>query len=269
MTTPTWGIVMTAHEPGDLVLANVAYHLGVGATEAHLYLDDPADPIAPILRAVPGCFVTICDAAHWAHLTGLAGGGRPIGQNRRQGLNATQAYQKTNCDWLLHLDADEFLSIKGDFRAELAGFTRDSGYIICTSHERIFRRDEVSNGIFDGGFRMPTNANTPKQQAIFGKAARFLKSGMSSHTIGKSITPTGFDYQIRIHRPRAVPMYRNMAHAPRSHTGFPAQTAHLLHFDGLTPLHWILKMLRYKEYDPETVAKHACAAPFAPSVLYV
>ena len=49
MTKPRWGIVMTVREPAQLVLANVHYHLGQGAAEIHVFLDDPVDPVGELL----------------------------------------------------------------------------------------------------------------------------------------------------------------------------------------------------------------------------
>lgn len=167
---PSWGIVMTAREPGNLVLANVAYHLGLGAREAHVYLDDPGDPAAETLAALSDVRLTLCDADHWQRLARR----RPEGQNRRQGLNATDAYRR---------------------------------------------------------------------------AADLLDGGMSSHTSGKAFTPTGFDYQIRIHRPRGAGADRLSAHSAHR-----AHAVELLHFDGLTPLHWLVKLLRYGEHAVEVQA---------------
>ncbi|WP_137699670.1 glycosyltransferase family 2 protein [Marimonas lutisalis] len=246
MSTPSWGIVMTAREPGDLVLANVAYHLGLGASEAHVYLDDPVDPAAARLRGLSGVTLTLCDAAHWASLAR----GRPEGQNRRQGLNATQAYRRAGVDWLIHLDADEFLRPRGDFLAELAAFPRGFGYLSVPPAERVQDPGAMQATIFDGGFRRPARVPPRLHRALYGPAAAYLEGGMSSHTTGKAFTPTGYDYNIRIHRPRAAGQDKLPAHS-----ALRAHTVELLHFDGLTPLHWLVKLLRYGEQDEATLAQ--------------
>ncbi len=252
---PGWGIVMTAREPGNLVLANVAYHLGLGAREVHVYLDDPDDPAAEMLATLPGVRLTLCDADHWQRLARR----RPGGQNRRQGLNATEAYRRAGVDWLIHLDADEFLrpvpgqaEDQGDISAmlaELAAFPRGFGYVAVPPAERVMSPEMVQTGLFDGVFRRPARVPPRLHRALYGAAADFLEGGMSSHTSGKAFTPTGFDYQIRIHRPRAGETDRLPAHSMHK-----AHTVELLHFDGLTPLHWLVKLLRYGEHAVEAQA---------------
>lgn len=253
MSAPSWGIVMTAREPGNLVLANVAYHLGLGADEAHVYLDDPNDPAAETLAALSGVRLTLCDADHWQRLTRR----RPEGQNRRQGLNATDAYRRAGVDWLVHLDADEFLRPapgldQGDtaaMLAELAAFPRGFGYVSVPPAERVMPSGMVQAGLFEGVFRRPARVPPRLHRAFYGEASDFLDGGMSSHTSGKAFTPTGFDYQIRIHRPRGTGTDRLPAHSAHK-----AHAVELLHFDGLTPLHWLVKLLRYGEHTAEVQA---------------
>ncbi|WP_372674556.1 glycosyltransferase family 2 protein [Aquicoccus sp.] len=248
MSAPGWGIVMTAREPGNLVLANVAYHLGLGAGEAHVYLDDPDDRAAETLAALPGVRLTLCDTDHWQRLARR----RPEGQNRRQGLNATHAYRLADVDWLIHLDADEFLRpMRGvaAMHAELAAFPRGFGYVSVPPAERVMPRDAAQVGLFDGVFRRPARVPPRLHRALYGEAADFLDGGMCSHASGKAFTPTGFDYQIRIHRPRA-----GKTDPLPAHSALKAQAVELLHFDGLTPLHWLVKLLRYGEHAAEVQA---------------
>lgn len=245
MSAPSWGLVMTAREPGALVLANVAYHLGLGAAEAHVYLDDPADPVAGALAALPGVHLTLCDEAHWAGLARR----RPEGQNRRQGLNATRAYRAAAVDWMIHLDADEFLRPTGDMLAELAAFPRGLGYVAVPPAERTYPAGQGQSGLFDGGFRRPIRVPPRLHRALTGRAAPYLELGLASHTSGKAFTPTGFDYAIRIHRPRGSDTDKLPAHS-----ALVAQSVELLHFDGLTPLHFLLKLMRYGGQDAETLA---------------
>ena len=253
----SWGIVMTAREPGNLVLANVTYHLGLGAREAHVYLDDPGDPAAETLAAQPGVRLTLCDADHWQRFARR----RPEGQNRRQGLNATDAYRRAGVDWLIHLDADEFLrpmpgrgagpdaGNTDGMLAELAAFPRGFGYVAVPPAERVMPRGAAQAGLFDGVFRRPARVPSRLYRALYGGAADLLDGGMSSHTSGKAFTPTGFDYQIRIHRPRGAGADRLSAHSAHR-----AHAVELLHFDGLTPLHWLVKLLRYGEHAVEVQA---------------
>lgn len=111
---------MTVDEPAALVMANVAWHLGTGAASVHVYLDRPDDPVEHPLSQVPGVVVTRCTKAHWAR---LAPDGRPLLQMRRQSLNANHArdrmVKRRSADWIVHLDADEFLRQSAPLAREL------------------------------------------------------------------------------------------------------------------------------------------------------
>jgi hypothetical protein len=222
----TWAIALLAREPAALVMANLRWHIAQGARELHLYLDDPFDPVAEQARALPGVRVTLCDAAFWSGINGA----RPPLQTRRQTLIATQAYARTGCDWLVHLDADEFLWVP-DLAAQLARCPHDMLHIPVA--ERVWTRPHPQH-LLEGGFRAPRPgpASEPAMQPYFNR-------GMSGHAAGKSASRTGRGMEI-------------LPHMPRLHGQVPpstkAQEGWILHFDGLTPLHYLRKMLAYRGY---------------------
>lgn len=237
MSTPTWGIVMTADEPVDLLAANAAWHLATGASEVHVYLDRPDDASGDVLKLLKGCKVTWCTDLHWAAVNK---GTRPAMQTRRQVLNANHAYGRAGTDWLLHLDADEFLIQDRPVAEELAALDGLPGYVAIPNEERCYRKGELVTSLFTGAFRRPLRGRGTVQNHVFGQLAPYMDKGVTGHAAGKALVPVGRNYALNIHAPR---------HAARGRSGKPepvrCTSSRILHFDGLTPLHWVLKILRY------------------------
>lgn len=102
----TWGLSSTILAPARDILRFAAYHIEAGAHRLYIYLDDPdSDAFAP-LKAHPKIRVARCDEKHWQKL----GGKRPDKHQVRQSRNATHAHaRRAEVDWLIHMDADEFL----------------------------------------------------------------------------------------------------------------------------------------------------------------
>ena len=239
MSKASWGIVMTVREPAQLVLANVHYHLSHGASEVHVFLDDPEDPVAELLEGVDGCLVYRCDQKHWERINR---GRQPPRQVRRQSLNATSGYQQSSLDWLIHMDADEFIFQKRSLTEELTYTPRTPGFVALPVRERAYIKGQQES-LFDGSFRVPFEGSSSLEPALFGEIARFMNNGVLGHASGKSCNPTGQNLNISIHAPRNEEGDRIPA--------LYSTSSVLLHFDGLTRLHWMTKMLRYDAGNPK------------------
>ncbi|MDJ0630634.1 MAG: glycosyltransferase family 2 protein [Rhodobacter sp.] len=226
-----WGVVGTMDEPAPLILAWVAHHLALGAAEAHVYLDRENAQAKTALAGVPGCFVTVCDDAYWA---ASSRGARPLRHTARQKYNATDVYLNRSLHWVLQLDADEFLDPVGDFEAELAASAART--LRLRNIERV-RRGEGGD-IFAGSFRGVIEDDA-LAEAVHGRWAGFLDAGMAGYHDGKDITRTGEDFTMGVHFPID-------AATGQRHTDPYAELteARILHFDGLTPLHVVLKLLK-------------------------
>ncbi len=224
----SWGLVLLAREPATLVLTHLAWHLALGAAEIHLFLDDPDDPVAEAAAALPGVRVVRCDAAFWAgHPTGR----RPGLIVARQSHCATRAYRVAGVDWLLHLDADEFLHGEplGGLLARHAGHR---GAVVIPVRERVYDRPRPE-ALFEGLFRIP-QPPARRSHPLLAPLAPFAPAGVLGHALGKSATRTGLAVRLDCHFPKPLTEGAEVLKVT-------AEGVVLLHFDGLTPAHWLAK----------------------------
>lgn len=240
--SPSWGVAMLAREPAPLVLFNIAWHLEAGAREFHLYLDDPRDPVFEAAAAIPGVTVTRCDAAFWAR----AERRWTIWNNHRQTAAVNIAYRTSGVDWMLHLDADEFLWQRRPLGRELAGLSPRADALVVPVRERAYTRPEPEE-LFEGVWRIPQEGRR-RDHPLLRPNATFCPAGVSGHTLGKSLTRSGLDVSLWPHYPHVRdgsrhPVIRKVT----------SRSSLILHFDGLTPRNWLFKFLRYQrvlEIDP-------------------
>jgi len=242
---PSWGIAVLAREPAALVLTHLAWHRAAGAAALHLYLDDPEDPVAGAAAAIEGVRVTRCDAGFWAsHPSGR----RPGLIVARQTHCATHAYARAGVDWLLHLDADEFLlqtdPLANPLSDELAALADHHGALVVPVRERVYLRpDPVA--LFEGLFRIP-QPPARRGHPLLAPLRDMAPAGVIGHALGKSLTRTGLDVALHPHFPRRRDGGGDgSGSGPGDPPRRPSATAVLLHFDGLTPRHWHAKMRRY------------------------
>lgn len=239
---------MTAREPLPLIETNVRWHLGTGACEAHVYLDRADDPAAGALTVIPGCRVTLCDAAYWQARRPRRGA--PASQMRRQSVNAADAQDHSRADWIVHLDADEFLWQDRPLAGELPYAAELGAELRFPVLERSLLQGVPQQTLFDGVFRRASGAGKAMDAVIQGDMAPFLRAGMFSHGSGKCAVPVGRGFRQMVHESFVEAQGRRVR-AP----AWSSTTTRLLHFDGLTPLHWLIKLIRYKG-QPLDVQQH-------------
>ncbi len=234
--TPCWAVVATVDEPPALVQAFVAWHLSLGATEVFLYFDRPDDPAQSLFVDLPQVSVTVCDDGYWQAISKI----RPHRHQVRQMRNARQAYQRTGSDWLLHADADEFVWPDRPVAEVLAQADPAIEALMVPVAERIFTGDLPDQMVLEGPFRRPFSGGPKAGRKRYGPGFDMTHRGLTGHSLGKSFVRAGRDLNMSIHRPRPRDKDENLARV-----WAPALT--LLHFDGLTPLHWIYKLTRMAE----------------------
>lgn len=227
---PDWGVVATISEPPVLARTFAAWHLGLGAREVHIFLDTQ-DPEAEVALAdLPGAFVTTCDAAFWA---ASPEGRRPPALNRRQALNAARVHEAGRVEWLLHCDADEFVADGTALARALIQAPPEARALRLLPLERVRRAGVPAQALFDGTFRRPAADFERWGEESFGRWAKFLVAGVTGHAIGKTIFRRGAVLRPGIH------FVRNAADEIVDDGRLPDL---LLHFDGLTPTHYLLKL---------------------------
>lgn len=250
----SWSVCSTVAEPPELLCAFAAHYLELGAQEVHLFLDVPDRKTVRMLSAIDGVRVTQCNWLYWAK----AGGQRPKGQVMRQLRNANIGYAECRSDWFFFCDADEYLTASGDIGAMLDEMPREARSCRPEMAERVFDSSQPQEGIFDGFYRRLLPPRSTLAQDVYGDLAPMTTRGLTGHILGKSFVRSGQDdLRIRIH----FPVPRDSAEETRLRAegalkpGPFLPESWLVHFDGLTPLHWQLKLLRfYLDYAP-TLAK--------------
>jgi hypothetical protein len=230
---PTWAVVATVDEPPAVVQALVAWHLSLGADAIYLYFDRPDDPAADICAHLDQVRITRCDAAHWAAF----GRKRPPRHELRQVSNARHAYAAATADWVLHIDADEFVWCRGDVTSCLADVPDACEAVTFPVAERVHTGPATT--VFEGVFRLPFAQPAKVGRAIFGPSYDLTYRGLTGHAQGKAFSRAGRSLRLSIHRPRPHEREAKLA----IHR-FPADRMVLLHFEGLTRQQWIFKVLR-------------------------
>ncbi len=241
-TSIRWGIVATVAEPAPLVMAFVAHHLSLGASEIHIYLDDPHDPVGAMLDGVAQVRVMRCDRHYWK----AAAPRRPRRHNNRQSVNATHAQAGCNVDFLLHCDADEFLRPGSDVAAQLAEVPQKLTWSKVFNLERALVTGAEQATIFDGVFKVHYQGreDTPLRRSDL------APMGFTGHAAGKPFVRTRIGMNIGIHVPRHGHI-KDRVVPPH----YPADQIELVHFDGMTPLHWAAKFIRQAALIPDRLAQ--------------
>ena len=229
---PSWGVVATVREPAALLVAFAAYHLDMGAKRIHLYLDAPNPELRVLIGDDPR--ISLIDATQEFYVDDL-NRRRPPGINRRQIVNAAHAEMVTDVDWLFHLDADEYLT-RSDPAAELAQLPGEIMALLVPNGERVYAAGAPITDVFDGDLILPVPNPAALARLRGPEMNRFSRQGLMGYTRGKSAVRVGKGFAPGIHEP-------SMALELKA----AATDLLVCHFDGLTRLHWALKMMRHIE----------------------
>ncbi len=193
----SWAIATTCRDLPEVVQAFVAHHVEAGASEIHLFFDDPEDPAFEMVAPLPQVRAVRCDAAHWA----ARGGGRPEDHRRRQSHNANQARKSSRADWIGHIDIDEFVSSVMGFGAYLDTVPEESETLRLLPAEKIFTVVPADDGPeLAGPFKRPFERRGGLERAIWGARGAVLKQGFLGHVLGKTFVRRGSRGRFAIHQ---------------------------------------------------------------------
>lgn len=234
----SYSIVSTMREAPEIVAAFVAHHLTMKADEIFLFLDAPNPEVTEMLADLPRVRVTVCDDAYWLKIGYRR---RPANVVRRQLGNAEQARKLTRSEWLIHIDSDEFLHETGDLVGELASVPDTFTQVKIRNIERCWPKGFQPSHIFDGLLRDQIVGQPDLLLDVYGQAAQFLHNGFAGYVVGKTA--------IRVNSARPMKLHVQNREVRLGEVVYVCTSTILLHFDGLTPLHWISKFLRRLEAD--------------------
>lgn len=234
---PTWGVVATVDEPLALVVAWVTYHLAIGASQAHVFFDRPDPAAEAYLQQIEGCFVHHCGEDNWAQHWRQT---RPARHQARQKYNATRIANEAPLDWVIHCDADEYVRLKRPLEWELEKVNLKA-WLRLEVLERARVSKTSDTGLFDGVFRTRWDDFDEQSEGLYGPRARYFNRGVVGHLAGKACVRAGQGYTLGVHHPT------EHWDAPGGTVTLPYRSSYnatLMHFDGMTPLHYLLKMMR-------------------------
>ncbi len=237
----SWMVQATMNEPLDLLVAFVSHYIDMGADLIHLYLDHPHPEAEALFGNHPKIRMTRCDATYWAR---VAPKGRPMGLPARQMANSMHEYQQLQHDWMLMCDADEYVVIKQDLGGVLAAIPDSIDYVRVKVAEKVLPPGMVPQTIFEGAFRLPRTKGKAFAAEIYGaKVAPLLERVVAGHDIGKSIVRRGGDFALNVHTAMARQPGPGDLVPPPVPVGEWLPDAYLAHYDALTPLHYLIKLL--------------------------
>jgi len=188
----TWGLAATIRAPAVDILRFAAYHLDQGAHRLYIYLDDENPAAFEALKAHSKVRVQSCDQNHWKRLAGK----RPEKHQVRQTLNATHAYnRRSEVDWLIHMDVDEFLVGKQPVMQVLDALPS------AVNSARV-RPMELLGGSADAykAFIPADGQRRKVVNEIYPRYGAHLTGGFLSHVAGKLFVRSGLeDVTFKIH----------------------------------------------------------------------
>jgi hypothetical protein len=188
---PRLTVATIAREPLPVLERFLRWHLAQGAERIILFLDDPEDPAQGPLSGDPRIEVRCCTPAFWDGL-GLSPDAR---FTRRQRAVMTMAYRDVSDGWVLILDADELMWMRGRSLPDALS-TLPQG----TDTLRVSSAEQVT--LADGGeaFRMPIERR--EVDRIYGADAPLFRPrfGLVGHPEGKSFHRAGLsDIRLKLH----------------------------------------------------------------------
>ncbi len=191
----SWSVICFANEQPEHLRAFVAWHLGSGAREVQLMLDKPNSALVQELAGVPNLRVRSFQNDYWQDNYGR----NDLNRVDRHRILATQAYRAATSDWVLHIDADEFIYADGDIARLLADVPNHTHAIRIAAADRLLASTDAD---WPGDkFRMMTNEKYPAWLSEIYKFPNQFNFGLRGHSNGKLFVRGGkTDIELMPHR---------------------------------------------------------------------
>jgi len=228
----TWRVGAILNESVSDTLRFASWYLEAGAEGLTLLFDDPEDKALSLLADHPKIDVYPATPEFWAKL-----GRDPADAfTKRQNAALNWIYRNTEEDWLLNVDADEFVLTRDETLTEYLAKQSETVNSIRINVAEVVGTDDPE-GFYT--FRRPMAK--PQVQAVYGENAIYFgprRMGLIGHSIGKSVTRTAL---------QGVRLRQHWADGPEHlnlrETFIPVQDGiELLHFIGLDYEPWRRKL---------------------------
>lgn len=182
-----WGVVATVKAPLQTIARFVAWHLDIGASEIHLYLDAPNRQLVRFFSSHPAIRLTRCNERYWRNKPEKA---RSVHQ-LRQAFNASRAYRKAKVHWLAHIDVDEFILTDRPVHRLLGKAPADSAFVQMPPAEMLAQPDPWQG---DSHFKLTAReAGLRKTQLeqVYPDYGTYVPQGFIGYNCGKNFARTG------------------------------------------------------------------------------
>lgn len=164
-----------------------AYHLDLGASEIHIYLDDPDPSVETFFADTPQVRLTQCGPKRWARVAEH----RRQTHQQRQALNATRAYRHASVDWLAHIDVDEFLLAPTPITDILRALPPEVSHARMRPAELLAQPDPYQGPSHFKLTRPEGDRSKTALVDIYGDVGAYLAEGFLGYVGGKIIARTG------------------------------------------------------------------------------
>ena len=190
-----WHVGAIVNEPEAEILRFVAWYFSQGAHGITLFFDNPDDPTANLVDRHPDVSVIRCTPKFWRDL-GLT---PDIRFTKRQNAALNWLYRQAPADWLLNVDADEFMyTASVSIQAFLEGQPEDIDVVRVETAEVVLPKSATGE---KSHYRLPMSRTTA--QAVYGESLKFFgpkRKGLVGHAAGKAFVRCGnSDLRLRQH----------------------------------------------------------------------
>lgn len=170
-------------EPPERVMRFVAWYLAQDADRIVLCFDDPDDPSIDMLAGIKRVECIRCTPDFWQGI-----GIKPDARfSKRQNRAMAYVYSTVAAGWLLNVDCDELVHLRGRTLAtEVDRQGPDIRALRILPAEHILTPDSPKLH-----FRTPMNAEMQRRAYGGSHAGMTLRMGLMGHYLGKSVTRAG------------------------------------------------------------------------------
>ncbi|MEL6521233.1 MAG: glycosyltransferase family 2 protein [Pseudomonadota bacterium] len=239
MTGSEFTVVSMMRETRSVAARFIEYYLKLGASRIEIFFDGDPTPVAHL--ASEKVRIHPCDENLWRQF-GVA---RPGSVEKRQWHIALNAFRAIETDWMLHVDADEFVFADQPMRNLLSAVPDDVEVLRLPTAEAVWCPSDSNEDAFTStGFRTALPSHLSKLRRVIYPLHHglFSPQGIIGHVQGKIFIRKGTQVD-------ALTCHNALRKGQKigswaSDLGPTFQSLHLGHFDAVSFDHWQTKWRR-------------------------